>query len=452
MNGFLDNIHISHRRKLIKIIVILAGAVLVAGAVVVLPVQLEYRKQKARYINGGLPFNADDFARKILPEKNAAVLIEQLADYKMLTDYDFLIQDAYSLHVVEAHLDSVSPNLDFVVKASKLPHLYWNDDWSEGDQMLTSNRVILRRLCIDLAMRADYKCRKGDLVGALIDFGAVCRFAVLSQQDSIKHHVVNFDNLFTGAADLGLDLASKQLENTAFLQSISDHLDVLEGSLDFKGVIASEGYISIWHLRNSAQIGPWSNFVQFGGPQEDFGEHYGKNVKFRGSGDVRGFLPMLAASKTLKLYSELNEIYEQSPRTDTRFRSLKSRCFATISDNSMTNRFAAEEAKDVVSMITFHLSTLAYLQASRVALRLKIKQILSGERSRAQAIADIDDPYTGGALKSGWLGDILRVWSVGEDGADDGGNSSQGYFYGPAPDILVSLPRVRPVRSRTNGP
>lgn len=63
------------------------------------------------------------------------------------------------------------------------------------------------------------------------------------------------------------------------------------------------------------------------------------------------------------------------------------------------------------------------------------------EAAEAWAASRVD-PFAAGALRTHRDGDVLRIWSVGPNGVDDGGESVNPDGFGPQPDLVVSI-RVR---------
>jgi hypothetical protein len=89
-----------------------------------------------------------------------------------------------------------------------------------------------------------------------------------------------------------------------------------------------------------------------------------------------------------------------------------------------------------------HHETHLNSEANRIlALGLLIARHDGPEAAEAWAAGQVD-PFAAGPMRTHRDGDVLRIWSVGPNGVDDGGDSLNHDGIEPLPDLVVSI-RVR---------
>lgn len=421
-----------------------AFAVLVVGVLLsnFIMVSMGYDQAKKEYIAVGLPFEVKDMARSVPKEQNAAAFFSQYKHTSTVASADPKFES------VKANKDELKKlvegrkvELDAAVEGAKLKHLDWQGDWSQGTYMDLAQGMPLKSMIRDLAIRAEIKIIEGDKAGALSDFRTMCRISEMSSQEPTLIAMLVSCALRAMVCTYARKFGSYMLNDSEFLFSLSNELAAVQSGPDMVNAIRGEAYFSVWHLRNLKLLGGWIKALSQ--PDEYFSEMEEPKYKgpFAPDGEIKGMAAKAMAVKTFKFYKDLYSVLKEDQNWLTANPKISKRVNEASRDESLSgkllsysvgiyDRILNAPAKSQATVLTARASLMLMAFAAEGKGKLKIND-LPGEWL---------DPYTGKPLLSAWSGNALKVWSVGEDGKDDGGATTNPSGFGPPWDIVAELP------------
>lgn len=431
-----------------------AFAVLVVGVLLsnFIMVSMEYDKAKREYLAVGLPFEVKDMVRNVPKEQNAATLFSQYKHTSTVASADPKFDS------VKANKDELKKlvegrkvELDAAVEAAKLKHLDWRADWSQGTYMDLAQGMPLKSMIRDLAIRAEIKIIEGDKAGALSDFRAMCRISEMSSQEPTLIAMLVSCALRAMVCTYARKFGSYMLNDSEFLYSLSNELAAVQSGPDMVNAIKGEAYFSVWHLRNMKQLGGWLKAIS--PPDDNMTEL--DEPKYTGpfamDGEIKGIAAKAMAVKAFRFFTDLQTILKKDQNWLTANPKITKRVNEAIKDESLSGRMLSFN----VGIYEQILNAPAKNQATALATRASLMLMAFEAEGRGKLkISDLQgdwlDPYTGKALLSAWSGNSLKVWSVGEDGKDDGGATTNPSGFGPPLDIVAELPfgTVKPIGAR----
>lgn len=433
-----------------------AFSLLVVGVLLmnIILVSMDYDKAKKEYLVAGLPFEAKDMPRNVPEQENAAGLLSKYKHTSAVSSADVKFDN------VKAHKEELKKlveerrtELDAVVAAAKLKHLDWQADWTKGAYLDLSQGIPLKSMVRDLATRAEIKSIEGDVQGALSDFRSMCRISEMASQEPTLIAMLVSTAIRAIVCSYARKVGSYRLNEPEFLRSISDELAVIQPGPDMVNAIKGEAYFNVWHLRNIQKMGGWIKALS---NPEDYWNEMGDPVykgPFDSDGDVKGMAARAMAVKAFRFYSDLQIILQDDQSWVTATPKISKRLNQAMMDESLSGRHLAASVGIYDKILNVPATSQATVVTTRAALLLMAAKAKGKGKLQVKDLeGEWLDPYTGKALLSSWKGNVVKVWSVGEDGKDDGGATTNPSGFGPAPDVAAELPLALPKAVGLAGP
>jgi hypothetical protein len=430
---------------------VLVVAVLLSNFIMV---SMEYDKAKNEYIAAGLPFEVKDMVRNVPKEQNAADLLSQ---YKHTSAVAYADPKFDKVRTNKDELKKLvegrKAELDAAVEAAELKHLVWEADWSQGTYMDLAQGMPLKSMIRDLATRAEIKIIEGDKTGALSDFRAMCRISEMASQEPTLIAMLVSSALRAMVCAYARKFGSYKLNDSEFLISLSNELVAIESGPDMVNAIRGEAYFSVWHLRNLKQLGGWLKALS----PPDFDMDALDEPKYKGpfaeDGEIKGIAAKAMAVKAFRFFTDLQTILKEDQNWLTENPKITARVNKAIKDGSLSGRMLSYNVGIYEQILNGPAKNRATVLTTRAALML---MAFEAEGKGKLKVSDLQgewlDPYTGKTLLSSWKGNVVKVWSVGEDGKDDGGATTNPTGFGPAPDVTAEMPFASPKTSGSTGP
>lgn len=430
---------------------VLVVAVLLSNFIMV---SMEYDKTKKEYIAAGLPFEVKDMVRNVPKEQNAAELFSQYKHTSAVAYADPKFDNVRTnKEELKKLLDGRKAELNAAVEAAKLKHLVWEADWSQGTYMDLAQGMPLKSMIRDLATRAEIKIIEGDKTGALSDFRAMCRISEMASREPTIIAMLVSTALRAMVCAYARKFGSYKLNDSEFLISLSNELAAIESGPDMVNAIRGEAYFSVWHLRNMKLLGGWIKALS--SPDDEWTEMEEPKYKgpFAQDGEIKGMAAKAMAVKAFRFFTDLQTILKEDQNWLTANPKITARVNKAIKDGSLSGKLLSYNVGIYEQILNVPAKNQATVLTTRAALML---MAFKAEGKGKLKVSDLQgewlDPYTAKPLLSSWNGNALKVWSVGEDGKDDGGATTNPSGFGPAPDVTAEMPFASPKTSGSAGP
>lgn len=330
-----------------------------------------------------------------------------------------------------SRLNSIGVALDKAVSASKLPKLDFERDWNQGYKLSYSELGDSKQLIRYLAVRAQEKATKGDLVSGLADFRACYRIASLLGQDpttlALTTQITAFAIVDVAVQKVIPAFAKDRNQLVALRDTVKRERQVG----DWSRALFGEAYIGIASIRGvkdwtelaylySPDIGPSNPFMQIpawmaantvrDAFMAEYLQSFNQAIEAGGS-------PMELQAVLDKVES-LSRNLENGKHPTTAIRSILLPSFP-VSDDSFRRCRAVARCMDVLFDVYVY-------RAEKGSFPDNLKQAAIGDA----------DPYQKGPLIYKKLKDRIVIYSTGRNGVDDGGIGRAGEG-GGAKDVVV---------------
>lgn len=411
------------------------------------------------YRAAGLPWTAADLAPNpsVRPEENAAPgLRAALAAWPQRTSsWKGETQVAYADPLGSAALQGgsvvvriarVAPALRLVHEAVARPRLDFGRDWDLGQSAPFSERPGFKAIASTLAARAETRAAGGDDAGALADLEDACRLGVLVASEPTILSAFVGGGCETSALKGVLVCLTRAAGDPRRLEVYRDWLARPVPTIDLNRALRGELYSIVATLRNleSRDMMPDPLRLKAG----DVPDLVGGARPLRRDGFPPDLRDRAYLARCLRRWTELAE--------------------ATHGLTDPVDRIGQEAEwiesshQEVMTAISFYEFTLFPIYSNlgrtnrslttRRALALAFADalVLHAREGRWPASVPVPDPFGEGDLKVRLDGGRFRVYSVGEDGRDDGG-LAPGETAGPGPhgrDIVAVYPPISTGRKR----
>lgn len=326
--------------------------------------------------------------------------------------------------------ETLRPALELARQAAALPHADFGRDWSKADAMsfpeMTAIRGVVSLLCYD----AERRSAGGDAAGALADLREAARVAGHAGEDPVMIGMM-------------VQISGETLLHRSFQKVIQDHRNdraFLTSALDFAKDIgplpnvrrALKGEFvlqraTLLSLKSLQAISPMSS-----GPEDPNTPHFGAadGLAFRS--------PIVRARIEANLLRYNRELITSLPDDPSHWEEGYQ---AALSEERKVN--ADRSATNTINRMLFpsasHLAqAVGQLIAQRHLSETTLRLLL--EPSLPAALPDYGptriDPMSGAPLKYRREGDGFLLYSLGPDGKDNSGKSSQNTPWPPSGDVV----------------
>lgn len=384
------------------------------------------------YRSAGLPWTAKDLQPDppLADQENAANLIRKATaefDKPTVKDAVKAIDQAVKVkdwETVGQLVKSFQPQLALLVQASKKKGLGFHYDWDMSANLLTPEYAQIKRASNLLAARGTYRASIGDSQGAVSDITAAHRLGVLTGKiPTIIPMLVAIacQNIAYRAV---VDSAETAYNSHRSLTPYIDLAKKLQAQADFHLALRGEAYVDLAVCRNVKSSSPKALSALASG--EDNGEDVMNDAKHLvRSGLPKNQLMRASAVRFMEFWTKAEEDYKAHPNDVRAF------AYRLETGEKMINGYQPSslllaimipvfgQAGDaVVRNQAVQNATIAYVQA----LDYKDKHGQFPD-SLDQLPGDHIDPFTNEKLKTAYVNNQYRVYSVGSDMSDDGGQT-----------------------------
>lgn len=408
-----------------KRLLIIGGSVLVLGVVgvwfLVMAAPGTYDKAKAL----GMAVEPDDVYTTPAPDPadNAAPLLAQAREEmgRLAIDMD-LIDNNLSMNTpaaraaAQAEIDRAAPVFALLEQAAKRPECRFDIDWAAYTFDSSGFFIYVRNVCLLLILRAEFLAQEGRFEEAKADLERTLVLARHLGSAPLKLSLMTQANLESRVFDSFGAMAEK-MTTAEELSGLRDLADNELQDIKLFDSMRTEVTLPAVAARNMTlrQVAELSQKPLFSMPTPHELQRTGKPT-------AMGMA--LQLDRYLELWIPLYQLEEEERDNETvaeMLRQMRKRM-----DGSRDPRDAF--AKMMIGGITLGLDSLKYREAAQaIALAridLLIHRLTTG--SFPASLDELDgehlDPYTGKPLGYSKTADGFRVWSVSQNGVDDGGS------------------------------
>jgi len=376
----------------------------------------------------GFPVDPEDIFTKPVPkdEDNAAIFYEQMVQLEEPTGYDYEVQsrhgDAhrtgytdFDREKVLAYLKANSELIELAEKATEKPD-YWADkDWTNPVTVTLQELKLSKDASKAFASRALFALESGDVSAALDDLQRILTIARHMENAgfTIVHLVAFSDRLiYYNAVEL---MSVFPAADEEFFRGVLEQLAQWPTSTNWTEVLRLEAYTSVWIPQNIYE--PDSGHMNFlesndGWPQDDYDwERLSWQIPRTRSN---------AALLALEHWTEVLDTYDpSSPDPLTWARGIDAKTVTGSGFWHGSEVLAMNFVVPLESAIGAGISDSArreVLQSSIIALLAK----RSGRDYASDGL--LTDPWTKSDLQFIKTTDSFLIYSVGQNGIDDGGD------------------------------
>ena len=387
-----------------------------------------YHDAKDKYLTSGMPWTSEDLYKDLTPdqvEKRAALMkAANLALKEFKFDYEHRYDQVSKANALKRlqQISRISPHLDKMAALSDAPVLGLvdlNDGFYYDAQALSE----LKRAVQLLALRGQWLISSGQYKEGCKDFEASYRIA-RNMGDSETISGILLSNAALSGIDESLvkavttvreGLSQLKMLESLVDQSLSSHplpINALKG----------EALAHIAYARNADVIQDVSLVVfQSGFP----GTFKGPSTT---SGDPKTIARRSLAVAFMQLWAEVGDSMKKNPEDLEKWLSvLKRESASAIKKGGVSGSILDFCSVDAGRMLGYFERTRTLRLVTLSLLRGAIMSLEGRSQGDIEAAMEID-PYSGQPLVWKSTGATFTVWSVGPNGADDGGISRADYL------------------------
>lgn len=399
----------------------------------------------------GLPTEAQDLVRTVPPEQNAAPTyvkgIKVLED-KSLEPYRKVIADAQlkgaskaDLRNAGAALAKFDPMLNEVQRASELPECAFDRNWALGPALLLPEYAHLKTFSKMFATRAELASLQGDWRSALKDIRTEYRLAQHTGQDPILIGML-------------VQVAQESIANRSLEMAIGEHGRNPEFLREAAKLAGDVGPLP--NLRHA--LGGEIVFGRVAIPMIEGRSSLMMDVSYDGGEPQKPFFmeraffqskPVQGAFET-KLIQFWRETFRDLPKDPEKWEEAL-KVMGRLETRLGSDRSPANWANQMLMPVFSNAAAvngkvMAQRRMTRAAIQVLEYRAKEGTFPKSLP-ADAIDPYSGKPFVYKIAGDGFKIWSVGEDRADNGG-VTQSEASGKAFDLVFRYPfPARPAKS-----
>lgn len=410
-------------RRISAAIFLLIGMVgaLLVWQVDLFHLQFGYRDVKSEYLASGMPWTSEDLYRSITPEQ--AKKREELVESANAASESFQNGEHHRFHEVsEANaifwlkqIASINIHLNKVVELSNAP-LIGLTDLNEGYYYRTDSQRHLKEAVQLLALRAEWRITVGRFEEGRNDFEAAYRIAKnLGSSEVFLGYIIGTSALTV--VDLSVVKAANTIrENHTRLTSLESMISESIASHPLPvNAFRGEALTHIAYARNADLMHDvFTLTFENGVPGVVM-----QPPKI--SGDPRTVGRRSLATAFMRLWAGVGETMKEHPGDQEKwFAALQSEITLASNRGGIAGKIIDHYTVDPDSLLdnlkrsrAMRLVNLSLLRGARMSLEGK-------SQSEIEAAMELD-PYSGRRLVWKKSGATLKVWSVGPNGADDGG-------------------------------
>jgi hypothetical protein len=379
----------------------------------------------------------------VKPDENAAPLMVQIAR-NALGDFNHVrekispdARDADEIRELD-NLKAAEKHLPAFLEANKKPS-YWVDrDYDESVNLLFPEFSGFKDFSKALATRARLRAEKGDLQGSIDDLNAGLQISRhLSEEPTLIGQLVSIA-IYSIESNAVAKVASNFSNDAKSLERL--RREVVEKSTppdDFDKALRGEVYMEIALLRNMQRYRGYRGIQDLADGREPKPR---PDIPLQRSGMPKGIVARAFMARCLGYW---NHVMESTAWKERDWANLGPDMdkYALQHDISKTHHLS--DSFNSIFMPVFGAAGRSYAGAEaykRVTRSLLLVMEYSAKNHRfptdlKQAGAEADDPYLHGVkLRYQSDGKSAKVWSVGKDGKDDGGEKKK------AKDIVAMYP------------
>jgi len=396
-------------------------------------------REWARAEKNGFPLTADALKPPVpvRPEDNAAPLLGRavaLVDSRFAWQLQTLEQPVKAHGPTPAQRDGAiakaGPALDLLAKAVEKPRLWVQRDYDLLIELQFPEYKVYKGLVHALCVRAEAKALKGDLPGAISDLRVGRRLSVL-----ISTEPTLIGQLVAIALDKLVDLRVERIgallianaPELALLRKQVVEADPLE--TDLRIALRAEMYRSLTITRNGHRYGMGFNRRT---DAQDEQPVIDKSAPIVRTGQPTAILARADLARAMAGWNDLLESPEWRSGSALPISRVQQRIAERLYEQG-AHKLSYLAIGELLPEFTYAGSTLVQADEQRVTLDCLLKALeyhaLHGSypRTLAQAGADAPDPFLeAGRLTYMATPSSVKVWSVGRNGKDDGGDPTDG--------------------------
>lgn len=399
-----------------------------------------------------LPWTAAALERNVPDGENAAHLLRRAIGVLPGPSTRSAFDTATFSGAVSFDLAPFKPSLRIVHQAVRYPKLDFHRDWDQGPLLLFSEGPQIKRLTKALAMRAEQRAAKGDHAGAIRDLDDARRLAALAGQEQTL-----IAGLVSVACETNVLAASERClaHGATSPEALAKYRDWLSNPPPLPDMVQAMGfeiYSSLVFVRNIDRLGG----LKSSNPLRDFDFMASEEGIATPSEGMRrdGVPPAVRARAYMaRHHQSWAELYRRTNGLRADGPTVK-RVWLEIDERNYRSRGWSYQLGSILFPTFIQaMATPRKLQSSRnKALALAKVLELKQRTGRWPTSVSEDDALGKGPLLARFDGKRFRVWSVGRNGIDDGGiTSEEARAVGKKSDDLVAayppVPRIATKRT-----
>ena len=386
-----------------------------------------YRDAKEEYLRSGMPWTSEDLYKDITPEqaemRAELVKTANLALKDSELDYEHRYDQVTKANALKRlqQLSRISPHLDKMMALSDAP-LHGLIDVNKGFNSSSLPLGEMKRAVQLLALRGQWKVTSGQFADGRKDLESAYSLAKsFGKSETFIGYFMGHSSFSSVDASV-IKAASALKGNQAQLASL-EKLLVESHSLDLspKNALRGEALMHIAYTRNADVLKEVSTSIF----QDAFpGAMTRQSID---SGDPRSIGRRSLAVPFLELWAEVGESMKNAPDDQKKWFDALRRGVSKAMKRGRITASLVEFFTVYPDRVLDNLKSYKTLRLVNLSLLRGTRMKLEG-RSRGEIEAAMEiDPYSGQPLVWKSTGSTFTVWSVGPNGADDGGISRADY-------------------------
>lgn len=386
-----------------------------------------YRDAKEEYLRSGMPWTSEDLYRDITPEQaeKRAELVKaaNLALKESELDYEHRYDQVSKANALKRlqQLSRINPHLDKMVALSDVP-LLGLVDLTEGFFFETASIAEMKRAIQVLAIRGESRVTVGRFEDGKKDLeAAYCLANSLGNSEYVGGYMVG--NASVAAVDQSVVKAAGEVKrNLVQFQALESLMLKFHSCYPLPiNALKGEALAHLSYARNADILRDISSLMFQDGLPGAVTEPMMK------SGDPRMMGRRSLSVAFMQLWAGVGDSMKKNPEDYGEWiAALESETTIAVKRGGMSGNLINLWTVDVDLFLDFlkRSKTLRLVNLSLLrGTRMKLEGKSQGEIEAAMEI----DPYSGQPLVWKSTGSTFTVWSVGPNGADDGGISRADY-------------------------
>jgi hypothetical protein len=400
----------------------------------------ELDKEWARAQKNGIPLTKDDLNPNppIADGQNAAIEYRRIADALSKAEPARSTQStSNSADVGAENFAKVEPFLERVIAASKKSTYWAPRDYDLSSELSFLELSTYRSFAKALAFRAEKRVRAGDINGAIADLQTGFRMANhLGHEQILIGYLVGLSvySIEIGAVERMADGISDRPD---WIKQLRLCIEASTPPNDIRPALKGEIYFELATLRNLKRYGGTWKFIKSLQSSEDSlstdseQDKVDNGIPLQRSGKPKG---MVARALTARILAYWNDVIESPAWQKGDLKELGPLMDRLATEQSFKRTHKSSyKVNDAVLPVFFQVGFAAMKAEARKQTTRSLLLVLEYRAkngafpvSLKEAGAEADDPFIkGSSLHYKADGKSAKVWSVGENLKDDGGESEE---------------------------